>query len=325
MAEQSMSTNVVQSVKKDATPNVAKTVVESHFSKAEINNIKLWYSKKNYTEDCIKAIQRAIGFTSDDDVDGQVGKNTINKVYEWQKANGLTPDGKFGNGSAAKVEGLTLQTNGAKKKASSAKASINVEIPVGNHKNSDPLFQKQTKYPNSPYVSKEHYGEMKAKMGNTPYESWNITDERISSIYSKAVRKNKGYKSTISSSGCGVTSYANLKGQSPKVAAEESMKGDHRVYDGGTAKAFFLAQGGDSTGEWQDGASKGLKGILDGKYLICSMGKGNWCQGDGHFILVYGYENGNVHVSDSNSSKPERQKGKVEDFIASYKYGYLFS
>ncbi len=78
-------------------------------SSLDIDSIKEWYSNKNYTTDCIKNIQRAVGFTASKDIDGVVGSKTIKKVAKWQEANGLTADGEFGSASAAKA-GITLET-----------------------------------------------------------------------------------------------------------------------------------------------------------------------------------------------------------------------
>ena len=78
--------------------------------KVDVNAAKAWYAKKNYTRDCIKNIQRAVGFTNSKDIDGYIGPNTINKVAEWQAAHGLTPDGEFGSKSAS-VAGITLVSN----------------------------------------------------------------------------------------------------------------------------------------------------------------------------------------------------------------------
>ena len=78
-------------------------------SSLDIDTIKDWYSNKKYTKACIKDIQRAVGFTSSNDIDGVVGTKTIKKVASWQSANGLTADGRFGAASAKKA-GITLET-----------------------------------------------------------------------------------------------------------------------------------------------------------------------------------------------------------------------
>ena len=184
--------------------------------------------------------------------------------------------------------------------------------------NPKPGFQKQYNYKVLPYVSKTDYNKMKAAMGSTKYASWNIEKAPLSDMYKKAYKSNGG-KTTIASSGCGVTSFANVKGISVTEAAEYAMKNGHRIYGSGTAAALFANNGGKSAGS----AKNALNEVAKGKYLVASMGPGNWTRG-GHFILVYGYSNNKVYVSDPASSKSTRAVGTKKQFTDSYKYGYLF-
>ena len=159
---------------------------------------------------------------------------------------------------------------------------------------------------------------MKAAMGSTKYASWNIEKAPLSDMYKKAYKSNGG-KTTIASSGCGVTSFANVKGISVTDAAEYAMKNGHRIYGSGTAAALFANNGGKSAGS----AKNALNEVAKGRYLVASMGPGNWTRG-GHFILVYGYSDDKVYVSDPASSKSTRAIGTKKQFTDSYKYGYLF-
>lgn len=275
---------------------------------------KYWYSKQNFSSSYIKKFQRVVG-TKDD---GIVGKNTINSVITWQSKNKLDSDGKFGKASARKA-GIEYESKRSSKHTESAKIkSASTKSSISGGINPKPGFQKQYNYKVLPYVSKTDYNKMKTAMGNTKYASWNIEKAPLSDIYKKAYKSNGG-KTTIASSGCGVTSFANVKGISVTEAAEHSMRNGYRVYGSGTAAALFANNGGKSAGN----AKNALNEVAKGKYLVASMGPGNWTRG-GHFILVYGYSDDKVYVSDPASSKSTRAIGTKKQFTDSYKYGYLF-
>lgn len=275
---------------------------------------KYWYSKQNFSSSYIKKFQRVVG-TKDD---GIVGKNTINSVITWQSKNKLDSDGKFGKASARKA-GIEYESKRSSKYTESAKVkSVSTKSSVSGGINPKPGFQKQYNYKVLPYVSKTDYNKMKTAMGSTKYASWNIEKAPLSDMYKKAYKSNGG-KTTIASSGCGVTSFANVKGISVTEAAEHAMKNGHRIYGSGTAAALFANNGGKTAG----GAEKALNEVAKGKYLVASMGPGNWTRG-GHFILVYGYSDDKVYVSDPASDKSTRAIGTKKQFTDSYKYGYLF-
>ncbi len=104
-----------------ASADVSASAQEAAVS-LDIDAIKSWYKEKGYTRDCIRAIQRAVGFTSQADVDGYIGPNTIRKVAEWQPTKGLTADGKFGTKSA-EAAGISLVTTSGKTLYSPQKAT----------------------------------------------------------------------------------------------------------------------------------------------------------------------------------------------------------
>lgn len=309
--------NTTSTNSKSTTNSSTKQSYNDHFVKGSPEALEVidWNKGQNYTETYIKKVQLKIGVKDD----GIIGTNTINAIYNYQVKNGLTRDGKWGKG-CADFSKLTREFT-TTKTSNSTNKTTNTVIPKGKGINPAPLFQKQYDYKVSPYVSKEHYLEMKKAMNGVAYENWDITSSKLSSIYSKAVKVNVG-KTTIDSSGCGITAYANLKGISPKTSAEMSMQKGCRIYGKGTAAAFFSSNGGTNAGT----AYEALDKVAAGKYLICSMGYGNWCgsKNGGHFILVYGYDGSNIYVSDSYSTKPERLKASKSTFKASYKYGYLF-
>ncbi len=268
---------------------------------------KRWYDRKKFSSTYIKSFQKVVGTSAD----GIVGNNTINSVISWQSKYGLESDGKFGQSCAAKA-GIQYNERPANY------ASQN-NAPTGKGINPKPRFQKQYDHKTLPYVSKAHYNEMKSAMGGTNFANWSINNNKISGIYNKAYKANGYSKTTISSSGCGAASYANVKGISIPEAAEISMKEGCRVYQSGTSGSLFTNHGGKSAG----GATDALNSVANGKYLVASMGPGNWTSG-GHFILVYGFANNSVYVSDPASSKQHRAVGTKKQFVDSYKYGYLF-
>ena len=295
------STTASSSGSKASMPVKAKTLSKSEISSA------VSYNKKNNQSIC-KKIQNLVGATPDN----AFGPKTVQAIANWQATKGLDPDGKFGPQSAAKA-GITIPA---------PSASAPEYIPAGGGINPQPGFDKQYNYKTSPYVSKAHYNEMKKAMGDVAYSKWNINDKKISGIYAKAKKANSGDNTTISSSGCGVTAYANLKKISPKTSAEMAMKGGYRAYNSGTARGFFTSNGGSEASS----ASSALKSVANGKYAICSMNNANgnyWTKG-GHFILVYGYDGTYVYVSDSASSADKRAKAKKKYFTDAFKYGFLF-
>ena len=288
------------------TTSSSASTTSAVFSSQQIATLKNWYAKKNYTRDFIKQIQTAVGFTGSD-VDGYIGKNTINKIGAWQKAQGLTVDGKFGNDCAARA-GLTVKTGGS-------------SAPTGKGINPRPGMYKQYNYKTSPYVSKSDYNKMKNAMGGTPYAQWNIYSKALSNLYAQAKKNNGGDNSTISSSGCGVTSFANCKGITPTAAAELAMKGGYRIYKSGTAGELFTSNGGTATS-----AKSGLNAVAGGKYLFASVGPSIWTSA-GHYILIYGYDGSNVYVSDPNCKSGQesvKEKASATKFINAFKHGYLF-
>ena len=284
----------------------------------ETQEIINWNKGRNYTEDYIKAFQKVIE-TKDD---GGIGTNTVNAIRHYQEKNGLGQDGKWGKECADHAKLPRKYNSGS---ASGGAGGGSSATPSGAGINPAPTFYKQGGFKESPYVRKDHYNQMKQKMGSTPYAQWKISDPKIKQIYATAKKINGG-NSTISSSGCGATAFGNLKGMTPTAAAEVAMEAGGRYY-GGTYPEFFEKKGGAATGWGKENAEKALAAVAQGKYLICSMNNNNnnyWTKG-GHFILVYGYDGTYVYVSDSGSSAAHRQKARKNMFTTAYKYGYLFT
>ena len=294
-----------------------------------------WYTTKGFDAELIKRIQAVVGTEQT----GTMDATSVQAVATWQKKQGYTGknvDGKFGSGSAGKSGDKQLAADidalFGKKASESSGSTTDSEttvIPDGKGINPKPGFDKQTNYPNSPYVETADYNAMKAAMGDTPYAQWDINDSRISSLYAAAKQKNKtkstdSGNSTISSSGCGVTSLANLKGISPTEAAEVSMQNGCRVYNAGTSGTLYTKYNGSRVEKGS--AQSALDSVANGQYLISSMAGCVWHKSanGGHFILVYGYDGSNVYVSDPASNANNRAVNVKSEFIKGFKYGYLF-
>ena len=135
-----------------------------------------------------------------------------------------------------------------------------------------------------------------------------------------------GENSTIKSAGCGITVMADIIATlvSPYItpittASWSRMKG-YKVKHSGTSYSYFVPQGKEyglnikrintSNIYHQPNNSlhiKALDELKKGNWLIACMGKGHWTK-SGHYILVYGYENGIVYIADPASNKADRLK-----------------
>ena len=67
-----------------------------------------------------------------------------------------------------------------------------------------------------------------------------------------------------------------------------------------------------------------LNALKNGDWVIACMGKGNWTS-SGHFILLYGYENGYVYINDPASTKATRVKNTWALFASQVKYMWTIS
>lgn len=148
----------------------------------------------------------------------------------------------------------------------------------------------------------------------------------------------KGEKKTIGSSGCGVVAAAMViatlkdKNVSPVITAEWSMAHGYKALNQGTYYTYFvpqLAQYGISCRRLNQSNLYGkssstyhtdaLSALKNGNWVIACMGKGNWTS-SGHFILLYGYENGYVYINDPASTKANRIKNTWNLFAKQVKY-----
>ena len=147
-----------------------------------------------------------------------------------------------------------------------------------------------------------------------------------------------GETRTIGSSGCGVTAAAMViaslrdKNVTPVVTAEWSMARGYKAKNQGTYYSYFVPQMqaygiscrrlntsnlyGQSI---SDAHTQALLELQKGNWIIACMGKGLWTS-SGHYILVYGYENGNVYINDPASVAPVREQNTWQTFAGQVKY-----
>lgn len=148
----------------------------------------------------------------------------------------------------------------------------------------------------------------------------------------------KGERKTIGSSGCGVTAAAMViatlkdKGVTPVTTAEWSMSHGYKALNQGTFYTYFVPQMSqygincrrlntvNLYGKSSSTAhTEALQALKSGNWVIACMGKGNWTS-SGHYILLYGYENGYVFINDPASTKAARIKNTWALFSKQVKY-----
>ena len=150
-----------------------------------------------------------------------------------------------------------------------------------------------------------------------------------------------GESSTIKSAGCGPTAMADVLAAivSPYIdpitcASWARMKG-YKVYKSGTSYNYPAAQAAaygvnvrrlntsNVYGKTSNSVhTEALNELLKGNWLIACMGKGNWTS-SGHFIVVYGYQNGMVYINDPASSKASRACNTWSLFKSQVKYYWV--
>lgn len=151
----------------------------------------------------------------------------------------------------------------------------------------------------------------------------------------------KGEKKTIGSAGCGVTAAAMViatlkdKNVTPVTTAEWSMAHGYKALNQGTYYTYFVPQfkqygitcrqlnSSNLYGKSSSSAhTEALNALKNGNWVIACMGKGHWTSA-GHFILLYKYENGYVHINDPASLKADRVKNTWDLFAKQVKYMWV--
>lgn len=150
-----------------------------------------------------------------------------------------------------------------------------------------------------------------------------------------------GEKSTIKSAGCGPTALANVLAAivspyiDPVTLASWARQHNYKVKASGTSYSFFVpcaaAYGvkvrrintvniyGNVNSPYH---AQILSELMDGNWVIACMGKGNWTS-SGHYITVYGYQNGKVYINDPGSAKAGRASNTWELFKSQVKFYWV--
>ena len=153
----------------------------------------------------------------------------------------------------------------------------------------------------------------------------------------------KGERKTIGSAGCGPTSaamvIATLKESSvtPVNTAEWSMLHGYKALNQGTYYSYFVPQlaaygisakqlnNSNLYGKSSSAAhTEALNALKQNDWVIACMGQGIWTS-SGHFILLYGYENGYVYINDPASTSATRTKNTWANFAKQVKYMWSVS
>lgn len=148
----------------------------------------------------------------------------------------------------------------------------------------------------------------------------------------------KGEKKTIGSAGCGPTAAAMViatlqdNNVTPVTTALWSMAHAYKALNQGTYYSYFVPQmsaygvackrlnTSNLYGKSSSAAhTEALNALKNGDWVIACMGKGNWTS-SGHFILLYGYENGYIYINDPASTKAARVKNTWALFARQVKY-----
>lgn len=150
-----------------------------------------------------------------------------------------------------------------------------------------------------------------------------------------------GEKSTMKSAGCGPTAMADVLAAivspyiDPITLAAWARYHNYKVKNSGTSYSYPVAQAeaygvkarrlntsniyGKPTHTIH---TQALNELLKGNWLIACMGKGNWTS-SGHYIVVYGIENGMVYINDPASTKKNRACNTWELFKSQVKYYWV--
>lgn len=154
----------------------------------------------------------------------------------------------------------------------------------------------------------------------------------------------RGEKTNIGESGCGPTCMAMVistltgKAVTPIDTCKWSKEHGYKAPNQGTYYAYFAPQGkvygievrqlnginlykksNAVTKKYHDEA---LAEIKKGNIVIACMGRGRWTR-SGHFVLWYGFENGNVLINDPYNTNPNCLKAGLEAFQSEVKYYFI--
>ena len=150
-----------------------------------------------------------------------------------------------------------------------------------------------------------------------------------------------GEKSTIKSAGCGPTALANVLAAivstyiDPVTLAAWARYHNYKVKNSGTSYSFFVPcakeygvtvrriNTANVYGKTTHAVhTQALAELQKGNWLIACMGKGLWTS-SGHYITVYGCENGMIYINDPASTKATRACNTWELLKSQVKYYWV--
>lgn len=151
----------------------------------------------------------------------------------------------------------------------------------------------------------------------------------------------KGESTTIGRAGCGTTCAAMVIASlmkpsiTPVDTSKWSVAHGYKCINWGTYYSYFVPQfkkykidckmlnsANLRTTPNKKVLDEALEALKDGQWLIACMGPGNWTKG-GHFILVYGYNDGYVYINDPASSRANRVKNTWTLLAKEVKYFWV--
>lgn len=142
-----------------------------------------------------------------------------------------------------------------------------------------------------------------------------------------------GDDSCIGLSGCGPTCLSMVlyyltgdKALTPEVIGQYSMENDYYMWGTGTKWALLedVAVLYGITVSQPDTSLEEMKSALEeDKLIICSMGPGEFTTA-GHFIVIYGYKDGEFCINDPNCVARSRRTWSYEEIADQIKHLWIF-
>lgn len=230
-----------------------------------------------------------------------------NSVLAWQYFLNISADGIFGSGTRAST--IAFQSS----------ANLVADGIVG---------QKTWKQALSGAVTAAPVIQPDKKTQPTNFKQY---DSRWGSV---VFTRNNTYnlKQTISTSGCGPTSMADIvatwwdKSATPKELAKLVVDNGYRTYDSGTAWAFFkfAAEYYKASKFIQTSSLAVLKSALaDGAYAVVTFGPSKWATG-GHYCCIWDYDGKYFYINDPASAASSKTKGTDTEVLNARKQFFIF-
>lgn len=149
-------------------------------------------------------------------------------------------------------------------------------------------------------------------------------------VYTKNNTYNR--KQTIKSSGCGITSMADIiatwwdKTITPVQTAADAVAKGYRTTESGTAWGYFkyAAQKYGASKFVQTASLTTAQSCLaDGGYVVVSFKKSKWTNG-GHYCVLWKDDGKYIYVNDPASASSSRAKGTYDEVKAAAKQYFCF-